>query len=97
MRLSKIENSALKYAIKDLNLPVYIFWSRTDDNKKWWDIDIIIINNTSEKNLSISIRVEREFFKKCEEKIDVVVFPKIMNEEQKLFFNSINKVCLKNW
>lgn len=96
MRLSKIENSSLNEAIKDINGKVYLFWSRTDENKKWWDIDLLIINNWEKSNLELSLFVERTFFKNCEEKIDVVVFSKIMNEKESLFFNSIDKICLKN-
>jgi len=96
MRLSKIENFSLNEAIKDINGKVYLFWSRTDEHKKWWDIDLLIINDWEKSNLELSLYVERIFFKNCEEKIDVIVFSKNMNKEENLFFNNINKICLKN-
>ena len=96
MSLSNTEKFALFNAIKNINQKVYLFWSRTYDDKKWGDIDILVINDTNKNNLELSLFIEREFFKNCEEKLDVVILPKVMNEKEKLFFNNINKICLTN-
>jgi len=96
MRLTNLEKFALMNSIKDINQKVYLFWSRVDDKKKWWDIDILVINDWTFNDLELSLLIQREFFKKCEEKLDVIIMHKNMNEDEKIFFNSIHKICLKN-
>ncbi len=93
MRLKKEKLSLLQSFSRKYNWDFYLFWSRLDKNKKWWDIDLLVINKDKISNLKLSIILEREFFKKFEEKIDIVVFPKEkeMKKEQKIFFTNIKK------
>jgi hypothetical protein len=51
----------------------------------------LVINKTNILNLKLSLILERDFFKKFDEKIDIVVFSERMKKEQELFFNSITK------
>ena len=88
----EIEKKALKNAIKNIVWDIYAFGSRLNPKVKWWDIDIVIINKSKDSNLQVSMKVEKEFFKICEEKIDVVVLPEKMSDEQSSFFNIIKKV-----
>lgn len=91
MRLWKSRLDLLKKFSKEYNWDFYLFWSRVDDSKKWWDIDLLVINKSDILNLKLSLILEREFFKKFDEKIDIVVFSEKMKKEQELFFNSITK------
>ncbi len=92
MRLKKEKLELLKLFNKNYNWDFYLFWSRVDDKKKWWDIDLLVINKDKKvSDLKLSIILEREFFKNFEEKIDIVVFNENMKNEQKLFFNNIKK------
>lgn len=94
MRLSQTQKYALENAIKDVNGEVYLFGSRTDDDKKGGDVDILVFSE--ENPLRLSLEIERKYFMNCEEDIDVVVYnPKKMNEVQHEFYNSINKIKLK--
>ena len=94
MRLGLKEKTVLEKLRKKVIWDMFLFWSRVDINKKWGDIDIIILNeDTRKSNLELSLELEMEFFKEIEEKIDIVVFSKrSMTTEQKLFLSSINKV-----
>ena len=92
MRLEREKLELLKLFNKKYLWDFYLFWSRIDDKKKWWDIDLMVINKDKKiSNLKLSLILEREFFKKFEEKIDIVVFPENMKKEQELFFNNIKK------
>jgi hypothetical protein len=91
MRLWKSRLDLLKNFSKKYNWDFYLFWSRVDDKKKWWDVDLLVINKENISNLKLSIILEREYFKNFNEKIDIVVFWKKMKKEQKLFFNSLTK------
>ena len=94
MRLDKSQQKALQNAIKNVTGEVYLFGSRTDDTKKGGDIDILVF---SDKNpLKLSLQIQSDYFKECEEDIDVVVYdPNKLNSAQQDFYNSINKIRLK--
>jgi len=88
--LSKIERQALEEALKGVRGEVYLFGSRVDDASKGGDIDILILSD--ENPLHLSQRVTLAFVRKCEEKIDVIVFnPQELNEEQQAFLAVIDK------
>jgi len=88
MRLDKQERTALKHSLVGLNGEVYLFGSRLDDSRKGGDIDLIIFSSVSPYRLSQDISVN--FFKECEEKIDVTVMDKHrLTDEQRAFLNSI--------
>jgi len=94
MRLSKLQNEALQNAINDVAGEVYLFGSRVDDTKKGGDVDILVFSTEPAYKLAQQIRIE--YFKKCEEKIDVVVMnPNNLNEEQIAFLNVIEKIKIK--
>jgi predicted nucleotidyltransferase len=90
MRLSKIEQQALEEALKGVRGEVYLFGSRVDDVLKGGDIDILIFSD--ENPLHLSQRVTLAFMKKCEERIDVIVFnPQDLSDEQQAFLAVIEK------
>ncbi len=94
MRLDKQERYALEKALETVNGEVYLFGSRADDTKKGGDIDIFIFSE--EDSFELSRKVSVDFFRECEEKIDVVVMnPKKLTEEQEAFLNSIEKTRIK--
>ena len=91
MRLWKSRLDLLKSFSKKYKWDFYLFWSRVDDTKKWWDVDLLVINKDNISNLKLSLILEREYFKNFDEKIDIVVFSEKMKKDQELFFNSITK------
>jgi len=96
MRLDSTQKNALKIAFKNLNEDdqVFLFGSRVDDDKKGGDIDLLIYSQ--QDSFILSRKISQDFFKNCEEKIDVLVLhPEAQTEEQKLFSDSIHKVALK--
>lgn len=74
MRLSKFEIDTIKQGVfaLDPKARVYLFGSRTDDNKKGGDIDLLIL---SDKLKPIDkIKIKAQIFKKLEEqKIDILI------------------------
>lgn len=94
MRLSKIEQQALTTALCEVKGQVYLFGSRVDETRKGGDIDILILSE--ENPLHLSQRVTLAFMRKCEEKIDVIVFnPQALSEEQQAFLAVIEKVRIQ--
>jgi predicted nucleotidyltransferase len=97
MRLDQTQKVALKIALQNLNDDdkVFLFGSRVDDSKKGGDIDILIFSQ--QPSFELSRKVVRDFFKHCEEKIDILVInPFQMTQEQVVFVESIEKVPLTN-
>lgn len=97
MRLDTIQKKALKNALQNLNNEdeVYLFGSRVDDNKRGGDIDLLIFSQ--QPDFELSRKITRDFFKVCEEKIDVlVVNPMSISSEQAIFIKSINKISLQS-
>jgi predicted nucleotidyltransferase len=74
MRFDKKEMDALIYALKNFKGKVYVFGSRLDDTKKGGDIDIMIVPNKKINALKLPIEIQRRFFSRCEQKLDVIVF-----------------------
>ncbi len=96
VRLSGIERDALSYAVRDLDAEVYVFGSRTSPGAKGGDVDLLVIPRRADFSpYRLSQRVTLDFQKVCEEKVDVVVFPRAMNAEQAAFFRTISKVRVK--
>ncbi len=94
MRLDTLQRTALNKAVKNVGKDVWLFGSRVDNNKRGGDIDILIFSDKNPYKLSQEVSIN--FFKECEEKIDVVVMnPNNLTPEQKAFLNVINKVKLK--
>ena len=95
MRLDETQKSALRIALKDLQDgdEVFLFGSRVDDTKRGGDIDLLIYSQ--QPDFELSRKITRNFFKNCEEKIDVLVInPMKMTREQNLFVQTINKASL---
>ena len=74
MRFDKLEKKALIYALKDFKGKVFLFGSRLDDSGKGGDIDIMVIPDREVNHLKLSIEIQRRFFSRCEQKLDVLVY-----------------------
>jgi len=77
MRLGKIQQQHIKASILELrpSAEVFLFGSRTDNQKKGGDIDILILDH-QKLNISEIVKIERSFWKRFgEQKIDLVCFP----------------------
>lgn len=84
MRFDKYEKEALKYALKDFIGEVYFFGSRLDDSKRGGDIDVIVIPEKKVNALKLSIEIQKRFFSRCEQKLDVLVY-----QEDSLFCREV--------
>lgn len=95
MRLSKRVLNILQINIKKSfgNVNIYLFGSRTDDNKKGGDIDLAIDTNISREEfrknksllLAMLMRIDFDY------KIDIVKF----NSTDKLLYNEIKENHIK--
>ena len=74
MRLDVCEKGALRYALNDFDGDVYLFGSRIDDTKRGGDIDILLVPKEKVNSLKLSLKIQRKFFSRCEENIDVVIY-----------------------
>jgi predicted nucleotidyltransferase len=95
MRLDPIQKKALKIALQNLKNgdEAYLFGSRVDDAKRGGDIDLLIFSQ--QPGFELSRKIVRDFFKHCEEKLDVLIInPQQMTKEQALFVQSIQKTPL---
>lgn len=98
MRLTKKEHDALRYSLQWFDGDVFLFGSRVDVHKKWWDIDVCLVSSDVTQAFRISVDVATKFRSKVDQKIDVVVLPRHQKTTaQEAFFSSINKVplCLR--
>lgn len=97
MRLDHTQKKALKIALQNLKKgdEAYLFGSRVDDAKRGGDIDVLIFSQ--QPGFELSRKIMRDFFKHCEEKLDVLIInPRQMTKEQALFVQSIQKMPLSN-
>jgi predicted nucleotidyltransferase len=75
MRITEKEKNVIIDAVKstDPNAKVWLFGSRTDDNKKGGDIDIAIFSGIIDKDVMLKIQVKRFICERIgEQKIDIV-------------------------
>jgi predicted nucleotidyltransferase len=85
MRLLKNEINLLKSSLSKLSqeAKLYLFGSRTDDNKKGGDIDLLVVSNKLTKKDIRMLRIDfcQQF---GEQKIDIVLddgsFTKVFNK-----------------
>ncbi|MCP5051253.1 MAG: nucleotidyltransferase domain-containing protein [bacterium] len=78
MRLDRLEREALKFAFKDFKGNVFLFGSRTNDGKKGGDIDLIVIpsGRSNFDRFKGSIEIQKRFFSRLEQNLDVIVYDK---------------------
>jgi uncharacterized protein len=75
MRITEHEKNTITDAVNsvDSNAKVWLFGSRTDDNKKGGDIDIAIFSEIIDKDVMLKIQVRRYICNKIgEQKIDII-------------------------
>ena len=97
MRLDQTQKKALKIALQNLKIgdEVFLFGSRVDDAKRGGDIDLLIFSQ--QPSFELSRKIIRDFFKHCEEKLDVLIInPLQMTKEQALFVQTIQKMPLSD-
>ena len=95
MRISKDEQAIIKRLAKQEfggGTHVYIFGSRTDDNKKGGDIDLFVTNQSQQK---LTLKAKIRFLAKLksvigDQKIDVVLDTKA-TQSKKSFYQSIKQ------
>ncbi|MBF0361703.1 MAG: nucleotidyltransferase domain-containing protein [Oligoflexia bacterium] len=97
MRLSEKELSAIKKTFAPLNVDVYLFGSRANDNQKGGDIDILLfLDLNDDERFEIARKLSVEFFKECEEKIDILIFnSKNLQKKDAAFLNTINMIKIE--
>lgn len=96
LRLSPVEKRALVSALHGLDVQAYVFGSRTLAEARGGDVDILVIPYARDySDYRVSQQVVVAFQRVCEEKVDVVVLPRRMNEGQRAFFRTIKKVRVK--
>ncbi len=94
MRLSPRQKKALEKAIENVKGEIFLFGSRVNNQKRGGDIDILIFSEEDPYRLSLDVSVN--FFKECEEKIDVIVLnPNKLTPAQKAFLRSIEMEKIK--
>jgi predicted nucleotidyltransferase len=97
MRFDRQEKEALKYAFKNFKGKVYVFGSRLNTGKKGGDIDIMVVPDEKVNALKLSIDIQKRFFSRCEQKLDVIVYKKdnpfcreVMNNAKRLNIKTIH-------
>ena len=93
MRLDAVERRALNKALQDVPGHAYLFGSRTRDDARGGDIDVLIASEADA--FALSRQVAARFFAECEEKLDVVVMsPSHRTPEEQAFFNTLQLIPL---
>jgi hypothetical protein len=88
MRLDEHEKIALKHSLRNVEGNVFLFGSRLDDDRKGGDIDLLVFAQGSPYRISQEITVN--FFKECEENIDVIVMDHLnLSKQQQAFINTL--------
>ncbi len=98
LRLDPRQRVALEAALQDVQGEVYLFGSRVKSDAKGGDVDILVVNeDKSQQALDLVLAITRRYQKLCDERIDVTVYPQPskQSQEQKDFFNHIQKVRIK--
>ena len=75
MRISEYEKTAIIDSLKNVDpmARLWLFGSRTDDNKKGGDIDIAVLSENINKDVMKKIQLRRNICTKIgEQKIDIV-------------------------
>ncbi len=77
MRIKKEDSEFIKQTVKTYfgnNAKVYLFGSRTDDNKKGGDIDLYIETDIKERMYELKLKMLAALHKKMgKQKIDIVI------------------------
>ena len=93
MRLYPDEKQILLDLIKTIPGHVYLFGSRTVDDKKGGDIDLLILS--AEFTQEAGEQLKHQFYMQLDSKLDVVVFdPQTLTAAQQAFINTLNKIRL---
>lgn len=93
IRLSPKEFHSLSESLENIQDEVFLYGSRTDIDKKGWDIDVLLISDqTPKETLEKKLLVTRIFQRNTDQKIDVTILPSKRDENQERFFRSLSKV-----
>jgi predicted nucleotidyltransferase len=98
LRLDAQQRMALEEALRDVHGIAYLFGSRVNAHARGGDVDVLVINEDEDKtNLELILKITRSYQQLCDERIDVTVYPvrQKQSQEQKDFFNHIQKVRIK--
>lgn len=98
LRLDPLQRLALETSLQNVKGEVYLFGSRVRNDARGGDVDLLIVSGDSNKPaLTITLDINRNYQKLCDERIDVTVFPqpRMQSKEQKDFFSHIQKVRIK--
>lgn len=91
-RLDEVQKNTLQNIFKDIEGEIYLFGSRTDQNKRGGDVDILILSEI-ENPLKLKLELQTKYLLEADESIDIVIFNKNkLTKSQQEFFDSIDKV-----
>lgn len=99
VRLDGLQVQDLGKAVEKVNAKVYLFGSRIDLKKKGGDVDVfLVMKNKDYQPLNIMLEVTKCYQNICDERIDIIVLSeeKNMSRSEMIFFQSTQKVCLKD-